>query len=126
VLLLDPLDSGALLRCRLQTELLERLLHVFHVLPGLVEMALEAEGELLVRSFLLQLRQGLHESALGVEHVAELVEEQLARLVHLGGHQSPLVVVCRGLDERHFAATRSAPDAANRRLKLPVGLLVTS
>jgi hypothetical protein len=30
------------------------------VLPGLVEMLLEAEGELLVRRFLQQLREDLH------------------------------------------------------------------
>ena len=55
MLFLDPVDSGALFRARFLTELLERLLHVLDVLPRLVKVVLEADGELFVGGLILLL-----------------------------------------------------------------------
>ena len=94
VLLLDPVDAGALLGLGLLAERLEGLLDVRDVLPGLVQVVAERLRELLVGRLLLQLRKRLHQRLLGVEDVAELVQEQLARLGHLSHEIS--FVVCPG------------------------------
>ena len=57
VLLLDPLDPGALLRLRRLSQLLERELEVLDMLTRLLEMVGEPLRELLIRRFLLQLRE---------------------------------------------------------------------
>src|SRR5688572_16514118 len=67
-------------------------LDVLHVLSRLFEVLVECDGQLLVRSLLLELGQGLHEDALGVEHVSELAQEQRARIAHLYRHRDSFVV----------------------------------
>ena len=83
MLLLDSLDAWALFGLRLLTQGLECLLHVLYVLACLFEMVSESLGEFLVGSLLLKLGKSLHQSPLGVQNVAELVQEQFARIIHL-------------------------------------------
>ena len=49
-------------------------------------MLAKAVGELVVGSLLLKLGEGLHKRSLGVQDVAKLVQEQLARIIHLSAH----------------------------------------
>jgi hypothetical protein len=94
VLLLDPVDAWALLGLRGLADQLEDLLEVGGVLLGLFAVRFEGVAELLVACLLRELRQLLVERLLGVEHVAELVQEQLAGVGHVGGvrHSFPPVV----------------------------------
>jgi hypothetical protein len=78
VLLLDPLDAGALLSLRFPTQGLERLLHVLHVFACLFEMIGEPLREFHVGGFLLKLGKSLDQCPLRVENVAELMQEQVA------------------------------------------------
>ena len=57
------------------------------MLTRLLEMLAEALRELVVGSLLLELGEGLHQRLLGVQNVAKLVQEQLARIIHLSTHQ---------------------------------------
>jgi hypothetical protein len=89
VLLDDAVDGRALLRFGLLADDLEHVLEVVDVLLGLLEMRLEALLQLRVARLLGELRQRLDEHVLRVKQVAEFVQEQLARVIHLGRHRSP-------------------------------------
>ena len=84
MLLLDAVDTGALLGFRRLADQLEDLLEGGGVLPGLFAMRLESSAELLVGCLLSELRKLLVERLLDVQQIAELVQEQLARIIHLG------------------------------------------
>jgi len=90
VLGLDAVDRRTLFRRRLLAELRERLLDILDVLLRFLEVGLEAGAELVVAGLVGQLRQRLHEHVLGVQQIAELVEEQVTGIGHLG-HRCLLV-----------------------------------
>ena len=63
------------------------------MLLGLRAMRLERLAQLLVGRLLGELRQLLVERLLGVQQIAELVQKQLSRIVHLR-HECPPVLLC--------------------------------
>ena len=82
----------------------------------LFKMLAETLRELVIRCFLLELRESLHERLLGVQDVAELVQKQLARIAHLRAcHVHLLVVNERPSGLNHsFLGIFFGPKAANR------------
>jgi hypothetical protein len=54
-------------------------------------MVTEALRKLLVASLFLELGESLHQRLLGIQNIAKLMQEQLARIIHLGSaHQISL------------------------------------
>ena len=107
---------GTLLRARLLAKLLKRLLDVLHVLTRLFEMLLEAELQLLVGRLLSQLRQRLHKHVLGIEHITQLVQEQLSRITHTS-HADPFLVLL----DNSVSPISSEPNDPRPERMLPAG-----
>src|SRR3954466_5732448 len=113
VLLRDALDSRALLGLGLLTDAPEDLLEVGSVLLRLLEMCLEALLQPGVAGFRGELRQGLDEGLLREQEIPQLMQEQLARVIHLGRHDRALLLI--GVDSSQAVPAAAQPETSESR-----------